>query len=468
MAVIVLIVILVAGAAYWFFNRPEENPAREILLQVEYIMHEGESADIAYERGCRQARQKSNDLLASLISRQLTEPRRLSLGERIAFVAAGCGEFLVMENRKEPIASGVRMSLKVRVIPAMQRVQKLIRLAEDLLIVQEFDTLQSQFEQNRQELAKWKEKTPVNGSEQQAAEFRSNEVSFQKLLFEERIFWLRHLQQPETVINACSRMLELDGENRTAYIERGRAYIRLKLFDEAQSDLDKAAALTEDQTAVGMARAELLDEKGQLTEAIAELTGMLEQNPTPAVFLRRGEIYEKMNQYSQAMEDYTETLKLEPDYITAYIKRAFMREIKGQTQEALEDLTSVLARDPYHLDALNLRARLLDNQGQPESALLDLNQAILIEPDDVTSHNNRGNLHYQAGRLELAINDYNKAISLAPADADSYFNKARALEKQGHMIEAVEAYKLFLRFAPANDLAAERVHAKLKMLLRDQ
>lgn len=470
MTVMVLIVILVAGAGYWLFNRSESEatPAREILMQAEYIMDEEEHADTAYERVYRQVRQESNTMLASLISRRLTEPRRISLGSRIAFAAAGGSEFLVLERKKEPLAHGVRLRLKVRVMPAMQRVQKLIRLAGDLLTVREFDALQSQFELNRQELEKLKEKTAAGGPEQQNEALQSNEFIFRKLVSAEKIFWLRRLQQPEAVIKACSRMLELDGENRTAYMERSRAYIRLKLFDEAQSDLDQAEAMGEDQGLVGMARAELLDEKGQSDEAVTALTGILEHTPTAAAFLRRGEICEKMKQYSQAIEDYTEVLELEPDYTAVYVKRAFMREIKGQVQEALDDLNFVLAGDPYHLDALNSRARLLENQGQPEFALADLDQAILIEPQDRVSYHNRGNLHYQAGRLDLAVSDYDRAIALDPADADSYFNKARALEKQGQMMQAVEAYKLFLRFTPADDLAAGRVHEKLKMLLRDQ
>jgi tetratricopeptide (TPR) repeat protein len=58
---------------------------------------------------------------------------------------------------------------------------------------------------------------------------------------------------------------------------------------------------------------------------------------------------------NQALEDYSEAIRLNPDYLQAYYNRGFVRGNLGDFASAIEDYTQILQRQPDHPQARNMR-----------------------------------------------------------------------------------------------------------------
>lgn len=102
---------------------------------------------------------------------------------------------------------------------------------------------------------------------------------------------------------------------------------------------------------------------------------------SPSAFHNRGDARKDLDDFKGAVLDYTEALKINPDFIWSLRNRGY------------------------------LLYRYLD---QPQRALEDINRAITINPKDFWSYVDRGAVREGMGDQWLALEDYQQALSLAP------------------------------------------------------
>jgi tetratricopeptide (TPR) repeat protein len=67
-----------------------------------------------------------------------------------------------------------------------------------------------------------------------------------------------------------------------------------------------------------------------------------------------------MNEDDKAIADYTEVIRLNPDFEAAYINRAVAYDRKGDKEKALADLDRALAIDPENETAKKNRDVILN------------------------------------------------------------------------------------------------------------
>lgn len=114
-------------------------------------------------------------------------------------------------------------------------------------------------------------------------------------------------------------------------------------------------------------------------------------------------------QREQALESFNDALRLNPQFVQAYIARGKLYAEMGQHESALVDLNFALRLQPTHAEAFAYRGYALLSLGQAAKAMPDLDMALRLDPSYARVHFLRG----QA--LELLGDGQNSASSIALA-----------------------------------------------------
>ncbi|MFN6474427.1 MAG: tetratricopeptide repeat protein, partial [Nostoc sp. SerVER01] len=164
-----------------------------------------------------------------------------------------------------------------------------------------------------------------------------------------------------------------------------------------------------------------------------------------AVYFYLGSSHHHKSDYTQAIANYTQALKLKPDDVDAYNNRGVAYNNQGNHTQAIADYNQVLKLKPNYADAYNNRGVAYDNQGNHTQAIADYNQALKLKPDLAAAYNNRGNTYANQGNYTQAIADYNQALKLKPDDAEAYNNRGVAYDNQGNHTQAIADYNQALK-----------------------
>lgn len=162
-------------------------------------------------------------------------------------------------------------------------------------------------------------------------------------------------------------------------------------------------------------------------------------------YYSRGHHYMSENKYEEAIEDYTDAIKYNPDYIEAYINRgnAFM-EYK-QYELALIDLSKAVEIDSKNINAYIHRGNVYLEMKKYQEAYDDFSKVITINPQYEEAYINRGNALKYLNKFDEALRDYQSAIDLHSKTTKAYFNRGTLYLKikdynkaQNDLIKAIE------------------------------
>ncbi|CEJ44475.1 TPR repeat-containing protein [Umezakia ovalisporum] len=199
------------------------------------------------------------------------------------------------------------------------------------------------------------------------------------------------------------------------------------------------------------------------TEYHLVLAGFL---PTNMTTVRGGKARVKINEllYSGGLRsylesltaspgDYTQAIKLNPNYADAYYNRGIFYYSQGEWDLAVADFTQAIKLNPNYAGAYFCRGVVYGNQEEWDLALADFTQAIKLNPNDALAYNNRGIVYGEQGEWDLALADYTQAIKLNPNDADAYHNRGVVYGDQEEWDLAVADYTQAIKLNP-NDAGA--------------
>jgi len=95
-------------------------------------------------------------------------------------------------------------------------------------------------------------------------------------------------------------------------------------------------------------------------------------------YLNRGVIYSKKRAYEAARADFSEAIRLEPKNDRAYYERAL---VQPDIEDAIADYSQAIKFNPRHVTALVRRGFDYKTKGDIERALADLELALELQPD---------------------------------------------------------------------------------------
>jgi tetratricopeptide (TPR) repeat protein len=166
--------------------------------------------------------------------------------------------------------------------------------------------------------------------------------------------------------------------------------------------------------------------RGELAKAIDDFTESIRLNPTGAIALRyRGKVWMREGEYDKAIADFTDALNLNPTLHDVYAERGCAWIRKGKVEEGIADCVEALRLNPNNGSAFACRARAWRTKGEYDKAIADFTEYIRLTPTLASfGYSERGVAWARKCEFDRALADYNEAIRLGPEFHVSWDSRA--------------------------------------------
>jgi lipoprotein NlpI len=157
-------------------------------------------------------------------------------------------------------------------------------------------------------------------------------------------------------------------------------------------------------------------------ERIAGCTTLLESNRyglkagITSHFFRARAFFDK-GDFDNAIADYTEIIRLNPNNSIAYVGRGLSHHRKLELDLAIADYDHAIQISPSYRYAFLGRANTYRAKGELDRAMVDYDHAIDLDSKDARSYRNRGIAYFEFGATSKALADFDQSIALDPKDA---------------------------------------------------
>jgi tetratricopeptide (TPR) repeat protein len=189
-------------------------------------------------------------------------------------------------------------------------------------------------------------------------------------------------------------------------------------------------------------------------QAITDYTQAIKLDPNNTVaYSERGRVYKAKWDYDKAIADYNQAIRLDPNSAKRYISRGGVYDDKGDKDRAIADYNQAIKLDPNYSNAYYARGRFYLITGDYDRAIADCTQAIRLDPDDASTYTIRGLAYENKNDYDRALADYTQAIRVDPNSAVAamaYSNRGNIYEYKGDYDKAMADHNQSIRLDPNN------------------
>jgi tetratricopeptide (TPR) repeat protein len=243
-----------------------------------------------------------------------------------------------------------------------------------------------------------------------------------------------------TAADQYTEALRVDPENGGAYYQRGRCYLRLEDYATAISDFEEAKRRDATQYGTHPEFAEAYLERGtqhfeggEWQKAESDFTQALAHDPRDGrLFSRRGATRFMLEDHEGALDDFDAAIAIDNDP-SDYMRRGRVLQKLGRLDDAIADFEEAGRLDPQNALAHYRRGDCYLEKDDVEQAILALSEAIRIatrtpDPDFslADAYGVRGLCQMRAERFDKAADDFTQAIRRSRPDVAS-FHESRAI-----------------------------------------
>ena len=187
-----------------------------------------------------------------------------------------------------------------------------------------------------------------------------------------------YLEQSEydLAIDDYSQVIEIDPENTDAYYARGLTFYHIGDYEMAIEDYSKAIEIDPANALAYVGRGNTYSILSQNNRALVDYRiaislGVSDETEESLVFLNRGTIYIRLQEYESAETDLTRALELNPDNADIYARLGHLYDVQDRFPEALEQYQQYLEMTGDDADPVIVeRISELEDILAPEAALL--------------------------------------------------------------------------------------------------
>jgi tetratricopeptide (TPR) repeat protein len=172
---------------------------------------------------------------------------------------------------------------------------------------------------------------------------------------------------------------------------------------------------------------------GEYERAIQDYGESINLDPQdPKPLNNRGVAYQKTGEFDRAIEDFNAAIALDQSYYNAYANRGETYLRKNEFALALKDFDDAIRLRPASAVLWNERCWTRAVVGELQGALADCNEALRLEPNGSAAvFDSRGLTYLKMGEWKLAVADFNSALRLDSRLASARYGRGLAKLKTG-------------------------------------
>ncbi|HLH25973.1 MAG TPA: tetratricopeptide repeat protein [Chloroflexota bacterium] len=183
--------------------------------------------------------------------------------------------------------------------------------------------------------------------------------------------------------------------------------------------------------------------------AADDFTEALRLNPDYTdAYLARGEARRALEDYDGALADFTQALTIRPDLTTAYVYRGIVLAQLMDLHGAIDDFTQALQLAPSLAEANVLRGEARMALLALPEAVVDFQVALQARPDLAEAHASLGGAYVMQGNFDAAMPELDGAVELSPTTAWVYRARGAAYMAQGDAAIAIQDFSRAIQRAP--------------------
>jgi len=192
---------------------------------------------------------------------------------------------------------------------------------------------------------------------------------------------------------------------------------------------------------------------------------------TKEEWLADGNAHDQVQQYEDALDAYSNVLRLDPSLADVYNRKGFVLLKLRRSEEAFDAFSKARAtfefrihRQPGDAEAYAGKGLALHGLNRQREALAAFEYALELDHRNAEAHNGIGLILAATGRNKEALDAFERAILYAPTHATYFVNKGSILLKLKRYAEALGAADRAIQLAP-RDAEAYRIkgHALRKL-----
>ncbi len=169
------------------------------------------------------------------------------------------------------------------------------------------------------------------------------------------------------------------------------------------------------------------------TKAFKDLDELIRKHPKkPGPYLDRGNHFQNIKMYPEAIQDYNMYIKMDPYNQSAYMNRGNAYERLKYYDSAMWDYQKVLELKPNDTIANFNKGNIYDILEKFDLAVKEYDTVLVKDVHLAKAYYNRGTSYLNLRNYQAAVNDWEEAIKLNPnyeADLRPRINKIKPLLK---------------------------------------
>ncbi|XP_066331172.1 probable UDP-N-acetylglucosamine--peptide N-acetylglucosaminyltransferase SPINDLY [Miscanthus floridulus] len=207
--------------------------------------------------------------------------------------------------------------------------------------------------------------------------------------------------------------------------------------------------------------ANILQSRNKFTDAINLYNIVLEKEGTNVeALIGKGICLQAQNLPRQAIECFTEVVKIEPGNACALTHCGMVYKDEGHLVEAAEAYQKARTADPSYKPASELLAIVLTDlgtslklAGNTEEGIQKYCEALEVDNHYAPAYYNLGVVYSEMMQFEMALSCYEKAALERPLYAEAYCNMGVIYKNRGDLEAAIACYEKCLTISPNFEIA---------------